>query len=104
MSSSRLHCCHITIGTEFKEKYILEQNELFCCAIIISETKVETMFYMTKTSPVAQIVKRLPTMRETWDRSLGREDPLEKDMATHSSTLAWRTWWATVHGVAKSWA
>ena len=41
-------------------------------------------------SLVAQMVKRLPTMRETWVQSLGREDPLEKEMATHSSILAWR--------------
>ena len=47
-------------------------------------------------------------MRETWVRSLGWEDPLEKEMATHSSILAWRipleggAWWATIHGVAKS--
>ena len=41
-----------------------------------------------RTSVVAQMVKCLPTMRETWVRSLGREDPLEKEMATHSSTLA----------------
>ena len=40
------------------------------------------------TSLVAQMVKRLPTMRKTWVQSLGREDPLEKEMATHSSTLA----------------
>ena len=39
---------------------------------------------------MVQTVKRLPTMRETWVRSLGREDPLEKAMATHSSTLAWK--------------
>ena len=39
---------------------------------------------------VAQWVKRLPTMQETWVRSLGGEDPLEKEMATHSSTLAWK--------------
>ena len=39
-------------------------------------------------SLVAQMVKRLPAMRKTWVRSLGREDPLEKEMATHSSTLA----------------
>ena len=39
---------------------------------------------------MAQIVKHLPTMWETWVRSLGREDPLEKEMATHSSTLAWK--------------
>ena len=41
-------------------------------------------------SLVAQMVKRLPAMRETRVRSLGWEDPLEKEMATHSSTLAWR--------------
>ena len=41
-------------------------------------------------SPVAQMIKCLPTMRETWVRSLGWEDPLEKEMATHSSILAWK--------------
>ena len=39
---------------------------------------------------MAQRLKRLPAMWETWVRSLGREDPLEKEMATHSSILAWR--------------
>ena len=42
---------------------------------------------------VAQRLKRLPEMRETWVRSLGQEDPLEKEMATHSSILAWRIPW-----------
>ena len=42
---------------------------------------------------VAQTVKRLPTMWETWVWSLGQEDPLEKEMATHSSTLAWKIPW-----------
>ena len=41
-------------------------------------------------SLVAQSVKRLPAMQETWVRSLGQEDPLEKEMPTHSSILAWR--------------
>ena len=102
-------------------------------------------------SVVAQRLKCLPAMRETWVRSMGQEVPLEKEMATHSSILAWRiprteepgrlqfmglqsqtrlsnftfihregngnplqysclentmdggAWWATVHGVAKSW-
>ena len=45
------------------------------------------------TSLVAQTVKRLPTMRETWVQSLGREDLLEKEMATHSSILAWKIPW-----------
>ena len=56
------------------------------------------------------MVKNLPAMQETRVPSLGREDPLEKEMATHSSILAleipWTgrgAWWATVHGVAKSW-
>ena len=39
------------------------------------------------------MVKRLPTMWETWVRLLGREDPLEKEMATHSSTLTWEIPW-----------
>ena len=42
---------------------------------------------------VAQRLKHLPTMWETWVRSLGREDPLEKEMTTHSSILAWRIAW-----------
>ena len=59
-------------------------------------------------SLVAQLVKDLPTMQESWAQSLGWEDPLEEGMVTHSSILAWRilidreAWWATVHGVAKS--
>ena len=45
------------------------------------------------TSLVAQMVKHLPTMQMLWVRSLGREDPLEKEMVTHSSTLVWRIPW-----------
>ena len=44
-------------------------------------------------SLVAQLVKNLPAMQETWVRSLGWKDPLEKGKATHSSILAWRTPW-----------
>ena len=44
-------------------------------------------------SLVAQRLKRLPGMQETQAQSLGREDPLEKEMATHSSTVAWRIPW-----------
>ena len=45
-------------------------------------------------SLVAQLVKNLPAMRETWFRSLGWENPLEKGKAAHSSILAWRIPWA----------
>ena len=46
-----------------------------------------------RASLVAQTVKRLPAMRETEVRFLGQEDPLEKEMAIHSSTLAWKISW-----------
>ena len=52
------------------------------------------------------MVQNLPAVQEIWVRSLGREDPLEKGMATHSSILAWRiprTEEPGGHGVAKSW-
>ena len=51
---------------------------------------------------MAQTVKRPPTMWETWVRSLGQEDPLEKDMATHSSTLAWKIPWMEEHSKLQS--
>ena len=65
-------------------------------------------FQYSWASLVVQAVKNLPAMQETWVRSLGWEDPLEKDMAIHSSILAWRipmdrgSWRATVHSVTKN--
>ena len=64
--------------------------------------------FMEWASLVAQLVKNLPAMRDTWVPSLGWEDPLEEGMATHSSIPAWRilmdrgAWWATVPGVTES--
>ena len=46
---------------------------------------------------MAQTVKRLSTMCETWVQSLGQEDPLEKEMAIHSSTLAWKIPWTVAY-------
>ena len=54
------------------------------------------------------MVKNPPAIQETWVQSLGWKGPLEEDMATHSSILAWKipmdrgAWWATVHGFTKS--
>ena len=48
------------------------------------------------------MVKNLPAMKETWVRSLGREDPLEKGMATYSSILAWRISWTEEPGGLQS--
>ena len=55
-----------------------------------------------RASLVAQRVKRLPATWETWVRSLGWEDPLEKEMATHSSILAWRIPWMEEPGGLQS--
>ena len=57
------------------------------CRLKLKETKKETK---VRASLEAQRLKHLPPMRETWVRSLGREDPLEKEMAIYSSILAWR--------------
>ena len=58
--------------------------------------------------PGSSVVKNLPSLQETWIQSLGQEDPLEKEMATHFGILAWEIpWteepgWATVHEASKS--
>ena len=61
---------------------VLEQSHIF-----------NTSKQILRASLVAQMVKRLPAMWETWVRFLGQEDPLEKEMAIHSSTLAWKIPW-----------
>ena len=55
-----------------------------------------------RVSPVTQMVKNLPAMQETQVQSLGWEDPLEKEMATHSSILAWRIPWREEPGGLQS--
>ena len=65
-------------------------------AIIITD------YNYLRASLVAQRLKHLPGMWETWVRSLGREDPLEKKMATHSSILAWRIPWTEEPGRLQS--
>ena len=62
----------------------------------------ETVFLYLRASLVVQRLKHLPAMWETWVRSLGQEDPLEKEMATHSSILAWRIPWTEELGELQS--
>ena len=68
--------------------------------------QIRAFFIYMPTSAVASLVaqrlKRLPAMRETWVRSLGQDDPLEKEMATHSSILAWRIPWMEEPGRLQS--
>ena len=64
-------------------------------------TLLYNIMAMTK-SLIAQLVKNLPAVQETWVRSLGWEDPLEKEMATHSSILAWKISWTEGPGRLQS--
>ena len=74
---------------------VWQKTTKFCKAIILQLKN--KLIKMLKTH-----TKNLPAMWETWVRSLGWEDPLEKGKATHSSILAWRIPWTTVHVVTKS--
>ena len=59
-------------------------------ALIVQEPNLTSRIVICRASLMAQVAKRLPATPETWVRSLGWEDPLEKEVATHSSILAWR--------------
>ena len=65
------------------------------CLKVLATTggKKKGVFSISKISLVAQMVKNLPVIQETWVQSLGQEDPLEKGMATHSGILAWGIPW-----------
>ena len=82
-------------------------QEFLLHLFLLKELKIKSSF-LERDSLVAQTVKRLPAMQETWVRSLGQEDPLEKERATHFSIPAWKIPQAVhrfplaVHGIAKS--
>ena len=79
----------------FKKSFFREQ------AFIIVEL-IDLVLTNIYYSLVAQMIKRLPTMRETWVHSPGREDPLEKEMATYSSIPAWKIPWTEEPGRLQS--
>ena len=73
------------------------------CTILPQNLFNQSLFlFFPGTSLVAQTVKRLSTMRETWVHFLGWEDPLEKEMAIHSSTIAWKIPWTEEPGRLQS--
>ena len=80
-----------------------------CVCVCVLHSGWNTPSTLRGASVVAQMVKNLPAMQETWVWSLGQEYALEKGMAIQSSILAWKnpinrgTWWFTVCGVTKSW-
>ena len=67
--------------------------KIYSTSLVIRKMQIKITVRYFKPSLVAQTVKPLPTIRETQVRSLGREDPAKKEMATHSSTLAWEIPW-----------
>jgi len=71
---------------------------------VIKRRRKAHPFWSSWASLVAQMVKHLPGMWETWVRSLGQEYPLEKEMATHFSTLSWRIPWREEPGRLQSMA
>ena len=107
---ANIHCIKVK-AREFQKNiyvYFIDYAKVFDCG---SQHTVENSYRDGNTRPpylplwtslMAQMVKCLPTMQETWVQSLGWEDPLEKEMATHSSILAWKTPWTEEPGGLQS--
>ena len=104
-----------------KNYYVAKSNSLFIrwkqgrnihpersAGVLNEQHKEADLTHVYRASLVAQAVKNLPAVQETWVQSLGWEDPLEKKMATHSSTplpgdfQEQRSWQLIVHGIPKS--
>ena len=107
-SSKNLHGYHILLLSVCKNHFFCEvslthnQNSLHNISSFSPCYSVFSITYEMWTSLVAQMMKCLPTVRETRVPSLSWEDPLEKEMATHSSTLAWKIPWMEEHGRLQS--
>ena len=97
-----LHCSSVQ-GLSLKFIFNWRRIALKCClGFLHTTTWISHKYTYIESSLVAQMVKHLPAMRETRVRSLGWEDLLEKEMATHSSTLAWRIPWMEEPGRLQS--
>ena len=82
--------------------YWLRQSLWLCGSPQSVVSLAKLIFQHNKTSLLAQMVKHLSAMRETWVQPLGQEDPLEKEMAIHSSTIAWKIPWTEEPGRLQS--
>ena len=78
------------------------ENEEWSVVLAANLNRMVREAWWSEASLVAQRVKRLPAMWDTWVQSLGWEDPLEKEMATHSSSLAWDIPWMEAPGRLQS--
>ena len=79
-------------------------SESLCIFVyaVFSSHQLSESFPLGGTSLMSQMVKNLPAVQETWVRSLGQDNPLEKGMATHSSLLAWKIPWTEEPGRLQS--
>ena len=110
LSSSRIHCCYIYIGTEFKGKHILEQDELFCCAIISSGLKDKKVFYVTETKDCRKkkvcpffLLENSRSLSSLWEpqtplSSSGTLDFLSSYLRIDFLSMIWPRIWETYNG------
>ena len=87
--SSGYVCCHVELGTNKGSTHRASQPLIYGSVFPLIDMEWQKLLQ----TAIAQLVKNLPAMQETWVPPLGWEDPLEKGMATHFSTLAWRIPW-----------
>ena len=80
----------VGVGTAQKIRDLLP---FYLLSLVVKGEREEVVGVCSGASLKAQVVNHLPAMQETWVRFLGQEDPLEKEVATHSSILAWRIPW-----------
>ena len=79
----------LTTDTQFSSDFITQESFSFSQQVEVFQESFNTLPSSLKGFPSSTTVKNLPTMQEMQVRSLGQEDPLKKEMATHSSILAW---------------
>ena len=110
-SKTSLNICKFTVhvllksGLENFEHYFTSVwDECNCCNLKVNllSCSISQLLQWLRIFPVAQMVKNLPAIQETGVRSRGREDPLEKGMAIHSSILSWRIPWTEEPGGLRS--
>ena len=95
----------VDVHKGFKQLLVIQETLSECCGGLVTKsclTLVIPWAAACQASLAAQLVKNQPAMQETLVRSLGQEDPLEKEMATHSSILAWRIPWTEEPGRLQS--
>ena len=83
-------------------RYTHTHTYLNLFTVYLELTQYCKRLYFKKVSLIAQLVRNMPSMQETWVQFLGWEDPLEKEMSTHSSILAWKIPWTQKPGGLQS--